>query len=193
MNSPDDLIVVTGGPGSGKSTLVELLQRAGFATAPEAGRAIIRDQVAIGGCGLPWVDAGLFAELMLCWELRSYRWAQQQPGPVFFDHALPGLPGYYRLIGTGVPGYVEAAVAALRYRRLVFIAPPWPGIYRTDAQRRQSFQEAVRTYEVLADAYQRYGYQLVELPLTSPGHRLEFVLEHIGLTGPPGGPSAPAA
>ena len=47
----DNLIVITGGPGAGKTTLINLLREAGFATAPEAGRAIIQDQSAIGGSG----------------------------------------------------------------------------------------------------------------------------------------------
>lgn len=37
---------------------------------PEAGRAIIQDQVAIGGAALPWADRLAFSELMLGWELR---------------------------------------------------------------------------------------------------------------------------
>ena len=40
--------VLTGGPGSGKTTLIEALRRAGHACSVEAGRAIIQDQVAIG-------------------------------------------------------------------------------------------------------------------------------------------------
>jgi hypothetical protein len=31
--------------------------------------------MAIGGSALPWADPALFAELMLCWELRSHRMA----------------------------------------------------------------------------------------------------------------------
>lgn len=73
MNQIDHLYVITGGPGSGKSTLVEALAASGIPSMPEAGRAIIQDQVAIGGDALPWSDRHAFAELMLSWEMRSYR------------------------------------------------------------------------------------------------------------------------
>ncbi|WP_329242738.1 AAA family ATPase [Actinoallomurus sp. NBC_01490] len=175
-----ELIAITGGPGSGKTTLVELLRANGFAAAPEAGRAIIQDQSAIGGAGLPWSDTTLFAELMLSWEIRSYRWALTRTGPVFFDHAVPCVAGYLRLLGRDVPDHVEAAVAAFPYRPQVFIAPPWPEIYRTDEERRQSWDEAQRTYEAMAETYARYGYDLVELPRTDPEARMRFVLRHIG-------------
>src|SRR3546814_9419519 len=67
MADRPDFHVITGGPGSGKSTLIEALAVEGFDHMPEAGRAIIRDQVAIGGAALPWADRAAFAELMLGW------------------------------------------------------------------------------------------------------------------------------
>jgi predicted ATPase len=174
-----NLVVITGGPGSGKTTLVDLLRDNGFATAPEAGRAIIQDQSTIGGTGLPWDDTALFAELMLSWDIRSYRWALRQPGPVFFDHAVPCVAGYFRLLGKDTPKHVEAAVAAFRYRPQVFIAPPWPEIYRTDSERHQSLDEAQRTYDAMTETYTCYGYDLVELPRCDPHERLQFMRHHI--------------
>jgi len=174
-----DLIVITGGPGAGKTTLIDLLRADGFATTPEAGRAIIQDQSGIGGSGLPWGDTALFAELMLSWEIRSYRWALGQPGPVFFDHAVPCVAGYLRLLGRDVPEHVEAAVAAFPYRPQVFVAPPWPEIYRTDVERHQSLDEAQRTHDAMVETYLRYGYDLVELPRSDPQTRLRFVLRHL--------------
>jgi predicted ATPase len=172
------LIVITGGPGAGKTTLVDLLRENGFATMPEAGRAIIQDQSAVGGTGLPWSDTALFAELMLSWDIRSYHWALTQTGPVFFDHAVPCVAGYFNLLGRDVPQHVEAAVAAFPYRPKVFIVPPWPEIYRTDSERHQSLDEAERTYDAMAETYVRNGYDVVELPRTDPYTRMQFVLRH---------------
>ena len=50
------LLVLTGGPGSGKTTLIDAFQRAGYARSWEAGRSIIQDQVAIGGRALRLVE-----------------------------------------------------------------------------------------------------------------------------------------
>jgi predicted ATPase len=43
------LYVLIGGPGSGKSSLIKALAAEGLPHMPEAGRATIQDQVAIGG------------------------------------------------------------------------------------------------------------------------------------------------
>ncbi len=101
----DRLFVVTGGPGSGKSTLIAALAGHGIRSMPEAGRAIIQDQVAIGGEALPWSDRRAFAELMLSWEIRSYRAALRIDGPVIFDRGVPDVAAYLRLSELPVPAY----------------------------------------------------------------------------------------
>ncbi|CAH1677506.1 AAA family ATPase [Hyphomicrobiales bacterium] len=179
MDATDRLIVITGGPGSGKTTLIEALAKHGLAVRPEAGRAIIRDQLAIGGEGLPWKNRALFAELMLAADLRSYDEARRLEGAVFFDRGLPDIAGYLTLCGLPVPPHVEAVARRFRYRRSVFIAPPWPAIFGQDAERRQDFAEAERTCAVMARIYPRYGYDLVELPLTSVESRLDFILQRL--------------
>lgn len=179
----DRLIVITGGPGSGKTTLIEALAARGHTVRPEAGRAIIREQQAIGGTGLPWVDRALFAELMLAADRRSHAEALTQPGLVFFDRGVPDILGYLALCGLPAPEHAEAAARSLRYRRTVFIAPPWRAIFGQDAERRQDFVEAERTHAAMAEAYPRYGYELVALPRASVEERVAFVLRHAASAG----------
>ncbi|KNB53874.1 AAA family ATPase [Streptomyces caatingaensis] len=171
----DRYIVVTGGPGAGKSTLIDALEAAGHARSQEAGRGVIRDQAALGGRGLPWTDPELFAELMLGWELRSHHEAAGRPGTVFFDRGVPDIVGYLRLEGRPVPGHLREAARRFRYHRRVLAAPPWPEIYERDAERRQSYAEAVRTYEAVTAAYREFGYEPVELPRASVAERVRFV------------------
>ncbi|MGX5734075.1 AAA family ATPase [Bosea thiooxidans] len=175
----DRLIVITGSPGSGKTTLIEALAARGHAVQPEAGRAIIREQQRIGGKGLPWADRALFAELMLAADRRGHAEALSRTELVFFDRGLPDVLGYLSLCGLPVPKQAEEAAQRLRYRRTVFIAPPWPAIFEQDAERKQDFAEAERTYAAMAATYPRYGYELVELPRTSVEERLAFVLRHV--------------
>lgn len=179
------LFVLTGGPGSGKSALIEALERAGYARSVEAGRGIIQDQVAIGGPALPWRDPPAFAELMLCWEMRSHHMAHDEAGPVFFDRGVPDVVGYLRLLGLPVPEHMDKAAEAFRYNRRVFIAPPWPEIFQQDDERKQSIEEAVRTYEAMIATYGQYGYELIELPRRTVEDRVRFVIETVGIIPEP--------
>ena len=172
-------IVVTGGPGAGKTSLIDALQRRGFPRTFEAGRAIIQDQVRIGGTALPWADREAYAQLMLSWELRSYRETEGRAGPVFFDRGAPDVIGYLRLCGLPVPFEARAAGRLFRYDPLVFIAPPWPEIFTGDAERRQDLAEAGRTCKIMAEVYPELAYTLVELPRASVEDRADFVLEHL--------------
>lgn len=168
--------VITGGPGAGKSALVDHLAGQGFACMPEAGRAIIRDQVAIGGGALPWADRLAFAEAMLARELRSWREAGEKSGSVLFDRGLPDVIGYLELCGLPVADHLRRAAALFRYNRRVFLAPHWPAIYRGDQERKQSPQEAEETCRAVAAAYAALGYELVPLPLASVKDRADFVM-----------------
>jgi predicted ATPase len=173
----DRFTIITGGPGTGKTSLIAELCRRGFAGTVEAGRAIILDQTLIGGRALQAADAALFAELMLAWEMRSYRMAEQEPVPaIFFDRGIPELTGYYRMLGMPVPAHVTAAADVFRYRPRVFLAPAWQAIYTTDAERTQDFVDAVAGSDAARTAYEGFGYEVISLPLASVAERADFVL-----------------
>lgn len=121
-----------------------------------------------------------FAELMLEWEIRSYEEAMQAPGVVFFDRGIPDVLGYVRLIGEEIPRHMNGAAEQYRYNPRVFIAPPWRGIFRQDRERKQDFEEAGRTYEMMMAAYSELGYELLEIPMATVEERLEFVVDNIG-------------
>ena len=183
-DNTDRFVVITGGPGSGKSTLLAALVTRGHFCLPEAGRAIIQAQVTIGGQALPWADRGAFAELMLSWEMRSYQVAEAASGLAFFDRGVPDVAGYLRLIGLPVPAHVQKAVELYRYCRRVFIAPPWPEIFTQDRERKQDFEEAVRTYEALVATYAAATYEMIELPRVSVADRVRLILERVVPNGP---------
>ncbi|WP_067604621.1 AAA family ATPase [Nocardiopsis listeri] len=173
----DHLVVVTGGPGSGKTTLIDHLAGLGHGRTVEAGRAIIRDQRAIGGAGLSWRDEDLFVELMLSWDMRSHREAADREGLVFCDRGVPDMVGYFLQRGRRVPEHVREAARLFRYHHRVFLAPPWPEIYAGDTERHQSPEEAERTFTAMREGYPSCGHETVLLPRASVIDRARFVPE----------------
>lgn len=180
MNQIAHLYVITDGHSSGKSTLIEALAASGIPSMPEAGGAIIQDQLAIGGEALPWSDRHAFAGLTLSWEMRSYRAAMNLDGPVIFDRGIPDVLGYLCLSNLPILPHVEKAAQTFRCNRRVFIAPPWPEIFTQDSERKQSLEQARATCEAMIETYSALGYELIPLPFDSVEHRAQFVLATIG-------------
>lgn len=88
--------------------------------------------------------------------------------------------GYHLLLGRDVPAHVTEAARRFRYHPTVFVAPPWPEIYAHDEERKQDFDEAVRTHDAIAEGYRRHGYDLVPLPKADVASRVEFVRQRLG-------------
>ncbi|MGH6763469.1 MAG: AAA family ATPase [Phyllobacterium sp.] len=177
----DRFYIVTGGPGSGKSAALNALRKRGCAISIEAGRGVIQEQVAISGEALPWKNPALFAELMLGWEMRNYRMAEEQPGIVIFDRGVPDILGYLRLMNIDAPSHVITATHRFRYNPRVFIAPPWPEIFEQDAERKQDVEEAERTYEAMVTVYAELGYALIELPRLPVEERAVFMMSRMNM------------
>ena len=61
----DEFSVLSGCSGGGKSSLLAELDRRGYATVPEPGREIVKQQLSVGGDGLPWENALKFTLMMV--------------------------------------------------------------------------------------------------------------------------------
>jgi predicted ATPase len=181
-----NLYVITGGPGAGKTTLLRELARRGYTCVPEVARKIIQEQVESGGDALPWADTAKYTALMLQRSVADFQTYRFAAAATFVDRGIPDVLGYAGIISleqtpTG-PNTVETirqACQRCRYNPHVFIAPPWPEIYHADAERKQTYEDAVRVYEQLTEVYQGCGYQLFIMPKAPVEERANFVLAHL--------------
>ena len=174
--------IITGGPGVGKTTLLNELGRRGFAIVAEDARRIIQEQVAVSGEGLPWSNKELYAQLMLEESRKSYQRAEARLSPakaVFFDRGIVDAVCYMLMEDIPVTKKINKLVASCSYNTSVFILPPWREIYKTDRERKQTWAEAVRTYEGMTQTYISYGYGVTDVPRDTVANRADFILKQI--------------
>ncbi|MYZ46771.1 AAA family ATPase [Propylenella binzhouense] len=168
------LVVISGCSGGGKSTLLAELSARGHTVVEEPGRRIISEELASGGSALPWVDLAAFLRRAIDMALADRTTAARHEGWVFFDRGLVDAASALEAL-TG-----DSALRALcmthRYHSRMFMAPPWPEIYVTDADRKHDFDAAVAEYDRLMAAFPALGYEVIALPKTATAQRADFVL-----------------
>lgn len=177
MTLKPNFFILTGGPGSGKTSILNALAQKGFLTASEVGRKIIKEQQLLGGNALHTGDRDAFLELMLNYSIDDYQQMKQLSTAIFFDRGIPDLYGYAKTFCQKELGEVNHAVKHYRYCQTAFLFPPWEAIYINDKERQQDFKEAIQTYAALKEGYQLCGYTLIEVPLTSIEDRVNFILK----------------
>jgi predicted ATPase len=169
-------IVITGGPGAGKTALIAALAAAGHATVAESARAIIAERRARGLPPRP--DPPAFAREILRRDIDKYNAVSSAAAPwVFFDRSVIESIGYLHDVAPLAQDELARLLAAHPMHPIVFVLPPWPEIYSTDAERDHTFSHAVRVYEGLARWYRACGYTLHEVPRVSVAERAAYVLK----------------
>jgi predicted ATPase len=171
--------IFTGGPGAGKTTVLEALRKRGYPVVEESGRKIIQEQKAIGGNIHHNGDRIAYRDLMFSRAIADYERMAAEMAPVFFDRGIPDLVGYNTLIGTEIPAFMREAAEGYRYNREVFVFPPWREIYANDAERKQDFAEAMESWQAAVDILPVFGYRAIEVPRASVEARVQFVLDRI--------------
>ena len=177
-----NLVVITGGPGSGKSTLINHLHQRGFDAAPDIARPLITEQHERGGNAVPHQDDEAYAGLMLRRSIRAWQDAMEcSPRMVFCDGALPDILAYRRLAKLAdEPGLIRA-IKTYRYRKVVFVLPPWAEIYQADEIRTQNFAQSVKSYVQICRAYIECGHELVEIRKGPVEQRAAQILSRLKL------------
>lgn len=176
--------VLTGGPGAGKTAVIGELEQRGYPCVPEVAREIIQEQMNSGGDALPWKNTERYKKLMLQRSVYTYYEAEKAGKHVlFFDRGIPDTLAYSRLIDMPVSPDLNEAAYRLRYNKTVFMLPPWKDIYRTDGERKQSWDEAVETFDVMVKVYEEYGYDVTEVPRLPVAERADFIIHSLRSAG----------
>ncbi len=155
--------------------LLELAER-GYAVVDESARAVIRERLSNGLTPRP--EPEIFAREILGRDLEKYS-RTSKPDTIFFDRSALEAIGMLH-DATGLDNEeLEILISSHSYFHRVFILPPWEAIYRTDSERDQTFEDALRIHASILNWYRRWKYETIEVPVGPVSERCSFVLTQL--------------
>ena len=174
-----EIVVIIGGPGTGKTTIIEGLLAKGFCCYPEISREVTLEAKKQGIEQLFLENPLLFSELLLEGRKKQFYNAQNEPHDiVFLDRGIPDVLAYMHYIGDSYPAFFDLACREHIYTK-IFLLPPWEEIYESDNERYENFEQATLIYNHLTETYQKYGYHLIEVPKGTVEERISFILNQL--------------
>ena len=171
-------IVFAGGPGTGKSTLINEFQKNNFQVMKEVSREIIQEARDEGIEHLFISDPLAFSNKLLEKRKNQFTVASQFKEPVFIDRGIPEITAYLDYNETKYPSYFNDANQKYIYDQ-VFIFPIWRGIFKQDEVRYETYHQSEKIQKYLIQTYQSIGYDLIEIPKTDTISRMQFVLDKL--------------
>jgi predicted ATPase len=172
-------IVITGGPGTGKSSVIKNLEQKGHVCLHEVSREITAAAQKQGINQLFLEKPILFSEKLQEARIQQHQQSDKISGNfIFFDRGLPDVVAYMDYYNTSYPSKFTEACQKYKYQK-VFLLPPWIEIYRNDGERYESFEQALLIHEFLKRSYLSYGYKPIEVLPDSVENRSYFILNNL--------------
>ncbi|QCW99712.1 ATP-binding protein [Aggregatimonas sangjinii] len=179
-------IVITGGPSTGKTSLIDALEKDGYQCFHEVIRLMTLKAKQNGELGnlttnpiATVSDPMAFNEKIIDARLTDYNASENSDAPiVFFDRGIPDVLAYMDYFKQT---YDEAFVAIAANHRYdtVFLLPIWKEIYVSDSERFESYEEALAIHRHLKESYTALGYGVIEVPKATVENRIAFILTQL--------------
>lgn len=172
-------IVLIGGPGTGKTTVLNELQKRNYCCMPEISRDVTLKAKEQGIEQLFLTEPLLFSKMLLEGREQQYIEAdKKEVKVVFFDRGIPDVFAYMDYFNTKYPAIFLEKSKSYKYTK-IFHFSPWEEIHTTDNERYESFEESVKIDTFLINAYIKLGYSIINVPYGSIKERTDFILNSL--------------
>ena len=170
--------IISGAPGTGKTTIINALKKKDHYCAEEISRELIAEQISIGGNILAWKDQIAFEN-----KIAHRRYKQFLDSPenciCFFDRSSVDCIAYLNNNKLESTSQINQIIKNCIFNKTVFYTPIWEEIYKNDSERQESFDQSIRIDKYLKDSYIKFGYTIIEIPKTTLDKRVNFILSQI--------------
>ncbi len=179
-------VVITGGPSTGKTSVINHLEEIGFTCLHEVIRMMTLEKKEEEGEAVfktnPIVSVSNpeeFNQRILDARIAQYTSiVNSVEKNVFFDRGIPDVLAYMDCFNQPYNATFEKASNDHPYDA-VFLMPPWKEIHISDNERFESYEESILVHECLYNCYDRFGYEVQIVPKMSIAQRVDYILDHL--------------
>ena len=172
-------ILITGGPGTGKTELIKGLEFKGFNCEHEIVRKITEEAQKNGVDQFFLKDPIEFSKRLMLLRLNQFNKIQNTKY-TFFDRGVHEIIAYLNFLNIDFENKFFEQTKEIVYD-YVFILPPWKEIYKNDNARYESYEESVKIYEEICDIYKLLNINIINLEKTTVEKRIATILKSICL------------
>jgi predicted ATPase len=171
--------VLTGAPGSGKSTLIEELHKRGYQTFTETGRLLIDNDLNRGlSLDKIHVDSPEFEQRFVDEQLK--REAFEDPNKlIFFDRGVIDTIPFHVYYKWKLPYSIQTSCRNATYNPIVFVLELLD--FEKDYGRIEDHKTSQGIQKLTAKAYKALGYTTVVVPILPIKERGDFILNYLKL------------
>lgn len=168
--------VITGGPCTGKTTVVNLLAKRGYKTTIEHARHYI-DTQKVKGKTIEEIKKNKQQFQRRVLDMQIEQEASLNPNDiVFLDRALPDAMAYYQFLNLKYDDRLVEQCSKYCYNR-VFILDRLPLI--NDYARLEDEKEQIRIHKLIIEVYKTFPCPIVFVPVIPPKKRVDFILNNL--------------
>jgi len=168
--------VLTGGPGSGKTTTVNLLNERGYKTTIEHARHYL-DTQRISGKTIEEVRRNQKEFQLGILDMQIEQEKELSPDDVvFLDRAIPDALAYYRFLNLPEDEKLLEALRTVSYKK-VFIMVCLPLVQ--DYARTEDEAAQKKIHALLIEVYESLGFPIVQVPVLPIEERIDFILKNL--------------
>ena len=175
-------IVLIGGPGTGKTSVLNELKNRGFFCMQEVSREVTLKAKKEGIDQLFLTEPLLFSHKLLEGREQQYLKADKSKEKiVFFDRGIPDVHAYMEYFNTDYPKTFIEKSNQYKYST-IFHFSPWEDIHTTDNERYESFKESQEIDKHILKAYTDLAYDIQTVPFGTIEDRTDYILNVLSLT-----------
>ncbi len=175
--------VITGGPSTGKTTLLTQLEMLGYLVVPEAARSVIDESLG-NGISIEELrrDEKKFQEDVL--QRKSDIESTLNPKKTtFFDRGMHDTTAYLKAYDYTIEPWAKKLIQSATYKKVFLLEPL--GKFEKDYARTEDAAFTNQLHDLLIDAYSEYGIEVVTVPALNVESRTNFILHQVKQEGAP--------